>query len=65
MKRNLIAVALCSLGLATAAVAQPTLNLEGNAFVKNAPEAISYQPVDVQQSGGRTMRDEIVPFTQP
>ena len=63
MKRNLIAVAVCTLGLVTAAVAEPTLNLEGNAIVKNAPEATNYQ-ADVEKSG-RTMRDEIVPFTQP
>jgi len=60
---RLIAIALCSLGLVTAAVAEPTLNLEGNAIVKNAPEATNYQ-ADVEQAG-RTMRDEIVPFTQP
>jgi hypothetical protein len=64
MKRNLIAIAICSLGLATAAVAEPSLNLEGNAILKNAPEATSYQ-ADAQQAGGRTMRDEIAPFTNP
>lgn len=63
MKRNLIAIAICTLGLATAAVAEPSLNLEGNAILRNAPEATNYQ-ADVQQAG-RTMRDEIVPFTQP
>ncbi|HTO50555.1 MAG TPA: hypothetical protein VML91_23165 [Burkholderiales bacterium] len=65
MKRNLIAIALCTLGLASVAVAEPTLNAEENHIVKrNAPEATSYQ-ADVQQAGGRTMGDEIVPFTQP
>ncbi|HTO50556.1 MAG TPA: hypothetical protein VML91_23170 [Burkholderiales bacterium] len=64
MKRNLIAIAICTLGLATAAVAEPTLNIEGNAIVKNAPEATSYQ-ADVQQAGGRTMADEVTSFTQP
>jgi len=43
MKRNLIAIAVCTLGLATAALAEPTLNMEGNAIVKNAPEQTSYQ----------------------
>ena len=65
MKRNLIAIALCTLGLATAAVAEPTLNLEGNDVVKlNAPEATSYQ-ADTAAVAGRTMRDEIAPFTNP
>jgi len=64
MKRNLIAAVVCTLGLVTAAVAEPTLNMEGNEIVKNAPEATSYQ-ADVQQLGGRTMRDEIAPFTNP
>jgi hypothetical protein len=64
MKRNLIVIALCSLGLATAAVAEPSLNMEGNGIVKNAPEATSYQ-ADVKQEGGRTMRDETAPFTHP
>ena len=68
MKRNLIAIALCSLGLATAAVAEPTLNMEGNAIVKNAPEATSYQ-ADTRQAdvrwSSRFMSDEVVPFTQP
>ena len=43
MKRNLIAIAVCTLGLATAALAEPTLNMEGNDIVKNAPEQTSYQ----------------------
>ncbi len=64
MKRNLIAIAVCTLGLATAAVAEPTLNLEENAIVKNAPEATSYQ-ADMQQAGGRTMSDEVSSFTHP
>ena len=64
MKRNLIAIAICSLGLATAAVAEPTLNTDANVVKFNAPEATSYQ-ADVQQAGGRTMRDEIAPFTNP
>ena len=43
MKRNLIAV-IALLGLAAnAAFAEPTLNMEGNAIVKNAPQATSYQ----------------------
>jgi hypothetical protein len=43
MKRNLIAV-IALLGLAAnAAFAEPTLNIEGNDIVKNAPEATSYQ----------------------
>ena len=68
MKRNLIAIALCSLGLATAAVAEPSLNMEGNTILKNAPEATSYQ-ADTRQADvrwpGHFMSDEIVPFTQP
>ena len=64
MKRNLIAIAVCTLGLVTAAVAEPTLNMEGNAIVKNAPEATAYQ-ADVQQAGGRSMSNEVTSYTHP
>jgi hypothetical protein len=62
MKRNLIALAL-TLGLAaTAAVAEPTLEIVAADRVMNAPEATSYQ-ADVQAAGVRlTERDEFLPF---
>jgi hypothetical protein len=64
MKRNLIAIAVCTLGLATAALAEPTLNLEGNAIVKNAPEATSYQ-ADKAEFAGRSMSNEVTSYTHP
>jgi hypothetical protein len=63
MKRNLIALAV-TLGLAaTAAVAEPTLEIGANDRVmRNAPEATSYQ-ADTQAAGVRlTERDEFAPF---
>jgi hypothetical protein len=65
MKRNLIAVAVCTLGLVTAAVAEPTLNMEGNEIVTlNAPEATSYQ-ADTAEFVGRSMSNEVTSFTHP
>jgi len=64
MKRNLIAIAVCTLGLVTAAVAEPTLNTEGNVILKNAPEATSYQ-ADTAAFAERSMKNEVTSFTQP
>jgi hypothetical protein len=65
MKRNLIAIAICTLGLATAAVAEPSLNVEGNEIVKlNAPEATSYQ-ADTAAFAGRSMANEVTSYTHP
>jgi hypothetical protein len=64
MKRNLIAV-IALLGLAAnAAFAEPTLNLEGNAIVKNAPEQTSYQ-ADKAEFAGRSMSNEVTSYTHP
>jgi len=64
MKRNLIAIAICSLGLATAAVAEPTLNTAGNEIRNNAPEATSYQ-ADAPAFAGRSMSNEVTSYTHP
>ena len=64
MKRNLIAIAICTLGLATAAVAEPTLNTAGNEIVKNAPEATAYQ-ADTPAFAGRSMSNEVTSYTHP
>jgi hypothetical protein len=64
MKRNLIAV-IALLGLAAnAAFAEPTLNMEGNDIVKNAPEATSYQ-ADKAEFAGRSMSNEVTSYTHP
>jgi hypothetical protein len=62
MKRNLIALAL-TLGLAaTAAIAEPTLEIDAQDRVMNAPEATSYQ-ADMPAAGVRlTEHDEFTPF---
>ena len=63
MKRNLIAIAILGLA-ATAAVAEPTLEMTGQDRMLNAPEATSYQ-ADTQAAGGirrLTERDEFQPF---
>jgi hypothetical protein len=62
MKRNLIALAV-TLGLAaTAAVAEPTLDIYAPDRVMNAPEATSYQ-ADMPAAGvSLTERDEFTPF---
>ena len=66
MKRNLIAIAICTLGLATAAVAEPTLNTEANMILKNAPEATSYQAQsDWSGFPARSMSTEVTSYTQP
>ena len=46
MKRNLIALAVTLGFAATAAVAEPTLELDVKDRVLNAPEMTSYQQVD-------------------
>jgi hypothetical protein len=63
MKRNLIALAVTLGFAATAAVAEPTLELDTkDRGMMNAPEATSYQ-ADTQAAGVRlTERDEFLPF---
>ncbi len=63
MKRNLIAATLAALGFAaTAAFAEPSLDLQISDRVMNAPEATSYQ-ADAPVAGVRlTERDEFAPF---
>ncbi len=63
MKRNLIVIALATLGLAANAVfAEPTLDLYTKDRVMNAPEATSYQ-ADMPAAGVRlTEQDEFQVF---
>jgi hypothetical protein len=63
MKRNLIALAVTLGFAATAAVAEPTLDLDmKDRAMLNAPEATSYQ-ADTKAAGVRfTEREEFTPF---
>jgi hypothetical protein len=63
MKRNLIALAVTLGFAATAAVAEPTLELDTkDRAMRSAPEATSYQ-ADTKAAGVRlTERDEFQPF---
>jgi hypothetical protein len=63
MKRNLIALAVTLGFAATAAVAEPTLDLDmKDRAMLSAPEATSYQ-ADTQAAGVRfTEREEFTPF---
>ena len=63
MKRNLIALAITLGFVATAAVAEPTLDLDTkDRGMLNVPEATSYQADTKAPSVRFTERDEFTPF---
>jgi hypothetical protein len=61
MKRNLIAIAILGFA-ATAAVAEPTLDMSARDRVLNAPESTSYQAEKPAAGARLTERDEFQPF---
>lgn len=64
MKRNLIALAVTLGFAATAAVAEPTLEMSAHERMLNAPEATSYQ-ADTQRAKSQSYsneREDLQPF---